>query len=161
MNQPSKYFQDHMPNNTCFGCGSKNHEGLQIKSYWDGEEAVCKWNSEEKYHGWKNILNGGVLATLIDCHTMCTAAAYAYKSEGRSYGSAPDYKYATGTLTVKYLKPTSNNSLLELRARVTEQRGKVTTVACDEYSEGIKTAEATVIAIRVFDSSKENNSVFK
>ena len=160
MTQSSKYFQDHMHANVCFGCGKDNHEGLQIKSYWDGDTSICKWTSEEKYHGWKNILNGGVLATLIDCHTMCTAAAYAYKLEERSLGSLPDYKYATGTLTVKYLKPTPNDKPIELRAKVTEQRGKVTTVLCDVFVEGLKTAEATVIAIRVFDSSKQTNSVF-
>lgn len=160
MTQNSKYFQDHIQGNVCFGCGNDNHEGLQIKSYWDGDTSICKWTSEEKYHGWKNILNGGVLATLIDCHTMCTASAHAYKLEGRSYGSSPDYKYATGTLTVKYLKPTPNDKPIELRAKVSEQRGKVTTVLCDVFVEGLKTAEATVIAIRVFDSSKQTDSVF-
>jgi len=149
-----------MHSNVCFGCGNDNHEGLQIKSYWDGDVAICKWISQEKYHGWKNILNGGILATLIDCHTMCTASAYAYRIENRNLGSTPVYKYATGTLTVKYLKPTPNNKPIELKAQVTEQRGKVTTVSCEVYCEGIKTAEATVIAIRVFDSSKGGSTVF-
>lgn len=156
----SKYFQDHMHGNICFGCGNFNNEGLQIKSYWDGDQTICKWHSDEKYQGWKNILNGGVLASVIDCHTMATASAHAYKLEGRTYGSKPDYKYATGTLTVKYLKPTPNDKEIELRAKVTEQRGKVSTIVCDVYADGIKTAEANVIAIRVVDSSVENDSVF-
>ncbi len=149
------YFQDHMPGNVCFGCGAENHEGLQIKSYWEGEESVCKWQPEEKHHGWKGILNGGILATLIDCHCMGTAMAHAYAAEGRELNTLPEYRYATGTLTVKYLKPTSNHDAVELRATVKSAKGRVTIVSCDTYSQGVKTAESEVVAIRVYDSSNE------
>lgn len=157
----SKYFQDHMPENVCFGCGH-NHDGLQIKSYWDGEVSVCKWTSDEKYHGWSKLMNGGVMATLIDCHCMGTAMADAYKREDRSLNSDPEYRYATGTLSVRYLKPTPN-TLVELRATVVEAKGKKTVLKCDFFSEsGEKTAEADVVAIRVFDGSNaEGKNVFK
>lgn len=156
----SKYFQDHMPENVCFGCGH-NHEGLQIKSYWEGDVSVCKWESEEKYHGWSKLMNGGIMATLIDCHCMGTAMADAYKREGRSLNTDPEYRYATGTLTVKYLKPTPN-TVVELRAHIVEVKGRKTVLKCDLLSEdGEKTAEADVVAIRVFDSSEGKETVFK
>jgi acyl-coenzyme A thioesterase PaaI-like protein len=155
-----KYFQDEMPGNICFGCGRDNHDGLSISSYWEGEESVCLWNSEAKYQGWKGVLNGGVLATLIDCHTMGTAMAYACKSENRALGSEPEYRYATGTITVKYLKPTLNDVPVELRALVVEMKGRKTVLKCTVYSNGEVTAIADVIAIRVFDSSEEKDSVF-
>ncbi len=157
------YFQDFIPGNVCFGCGNDNHQGLQIKSYWDGDISVCIWNSETKYHGWENLLNGGILATLIDCHCMCTATAAAYQAENRYLNTEPTYRFATGTITVRYLKPTSNDKPVELRAKVTEIKGKKVTLNCDVLSENIKTAEAEVIAIRVFDSSQSNeqNPFFK
>lgn len=155
MSKPD-YFQDHMPENVCFGCG-QNHEGLQIKSYWEGEEAVCKWQSVEKYHGWSDLMNGGIMATLIDCHCMGTAMAYAYKMENRSLDSEPVYRYATGTLSVKYLKPTPNQEV-ELRARVMEVKDRKTVLKCEFYSKEIKTAEAEVVAIRVYDSSKGSDA---
>lgn len=151
----SKYFQDHMPGNVCFGCGSDNPQGLQIKSYWEGDEAICTWHSKEHFHGWASLLNGGVMATLVDCHCMCTAMAYAYKIEHRELNTAPHYKYATGTLTIKYLKPTSNDHPVLLKAKVLEAKGRKTTVSCQIYSQDILTATAEVIAIRVFDSSKD------
>ena len=162
INSESKiYFQNNMPENVCFGCGSSNHEGLQIKSSWENEnqEAVCIWNSQEKYHGWANLLNGGIIATLIDCHCMGTAMAEAYKLENRALDSEPVYRYATGTLNIKYLKPTPNDKPIEIRAKVLEVKGKKVTLSCDVFSEGIKTVEANVIAIRVFDStnSKDGN----
>jgi len=148
-----------MPENVCFGCGIHNPEGLQIHSYWEGNESVCTWMPEEKYHGWEDLLNGGIIATLIDCHCMCTAMADAYRREERDLDSEPEYRYATGTLQIKYLKPTSTHHEVELRAIVTETKGKKTVLKCHFFSQGIKTAEAEVIAIRVFDSSQntENN----
>ncbi|MGB0522127.1 MAG: PaaI family thioesterase [Flammeovirgaceae bacterium] len=151
------YFQDFMKGNVCFGCGTENPDGLQIKSFWDGDEAVCIWESEEKYHGWKGLMNGGILATLIDCHCMGTAMAASYRHEGRDLASEPVYKYATGTITVKYLKPTPNDKPIELRAKVLEVKGRKVTLTCTSIIDGIVTAEADVIAIRVFDSSLTEN----
>ena len=155
--QKSKFFQDYMPGNVCFGCGIHNHQGLQIKSYWEENEAVCIWHSKEHYHGWPSLLNGGVMATLVDCHCMCTAMAHAYKIENRALDSEPHYKYATGTLSIKYIKPTSNDHPVELRATVKEVKGRKTTLDCSIYSQGVLTATAEVVAIRVFDSSKEES----
>ena len=156
----SKYFQDHMPENVCYGCGH-NPDGLHIKSYWEGEEALCHWESKEKFHGWSNLMNGGIMATLIDCHCMGTAMAHAYKQEGRHLDSQPEYRYATGTLNVKYLKPTPNTKVT-LRASILEVKGRKTVLRCDFMDEnGTKTAEADVVAIRVFDSSQDTSSVFK
>lgn len=157
----SKYFQDFMPENVCFGCGN-NPEGLHIKSYWDGDVSVCKWTSKEKYHGWSDLMNGGVMATLIDCHTMCTAMADAYRREERALDTMPEYRYATGTLNIKYIKPTPNREV-ELRAKVIEVKGRKTVLKCDFLDfEGNKTAEAEVIGIRVFDSSQQDgNNPFK
>ena len=154
------FFQDHMPGNICFGCGKDNHEGLQIKSYWEGDTAVCIWNSEEKYQGWKGVLYGGVLASLIDCHSMCTAMAAQYRHEGRSLDTEPIYRYATGTLTVKYLKPTLNNYPVILRAKATIHSPKKIEIDCQAYSNDELTAEAKVIGIKVFDSSRDNKGIF-
>ena len=155
------YFQDHMPGNICFGCGRENHDGLKINSYWEGEESVCIWHSKDKYQGWKGVLHGGILASIIDCHTMCTAMAEVYKREGRGLESFPIYRYATGTLTVKYLKPTPNDIPVELRATVEMIKGKKVVIKCKAWSEGALTAEAEVIAIRVYDSSEEREGVFQ
>ncbi len=144
-----------MLENVCFGCGIHNDEGLQIKSEWLGDIAVCDWMPEEKYHGWSNLLNGGIIATLVDCHCMGTAMAAAYRAENRSLLSMPEYRYATGTLNVKYLKPTSNLHPVRLEAKIVEEKGRKTTLTCEVFSQGVKTAEADVVAIRVFDSSQD------
>jgi len=94
MSAGSIYFQDYMPGNVCFGCGVDNPDGLQIKSYWDGDESVCNWESKPHHHGWPGLMHGGIISCIVDCHCMCTAMAHAYKVEDRVLGSEPHYKYA-------------------------------------------------------------------
>ncbi|MFK7904764.1 MAG: PaaI family thioesterase [Chitinophagales bacterium] len=156
-----KSIQDYMVGNVCFGCGKDNHDGLQIDSYWqENDEIVCVWHSQTKYQGWKGILNGGILASLIDCHCMGAAMAAVYKAENRNLDSQPVYRYATGTISIRYMRPTPNDKSIELRAKVLEIKGKKVTIHCDVWVERKKTAEANVIAIKVFDSSQESDSPF-
>lgn len=157
-----QYFQDYMQGNICYGCGTENKDGLHVKSYWEGDKAICIWHSQEKYQGWKDLLAGGVLASLIDCHCMGTAMADAYRREDRTLDSEPFYRYATGTMNIKYLKPTPNNIPIRLIAEIVEVKGKKTVLKCEAWSGETKTAESEVIAIRVFDSSdaESSNSMF-
>ena len=69
-------FQDQSFDCDCWGCGRRNDYGLGIKSYWSGNEAVCAWQPKT-FHiaGPRNVLNGGIIATIIDCHSICTAVA--------------------------------------------------------------------------------------
>ena len=90
----------------CWGCGRNNEHGLHIKSCWEGDEAVAHFLPEEHFTGHKGVLNGGIIATLMDCHCMGLAMAYAHKQEGREIGSQPLITYVTASLKVDYLKPT-------------------------------------------------------
>ena len=147
MAEQKEYFQNYMPGNVCYGCSVDNPNGLQIKSYWEGDEAICLWQAKSYHHGWPGLMNGGIIASLVDCHCMCTAMAHAYKIEGRSLDSEPHYKYATGTMTIKYVQPTSNDLPVLLKARVIEVKGKKTTLACEVYSGDQVTVTAEVIAL--------------
>ena len=159
------YFQDHMPGNICFGCGRENHEGLRISSRWlEGEDkqiAVCEFMANKRHQGWPGILNGGIIATVMDCHSMGTAMAEAYRSEGRSLDSEPIYRYATGTLNIKYLAPTPSDKPVIFKAWVMEQKGRKTTLICECWSGDTKTAIADVVAIRVVDTSKDDKTIFQ
>ncbi|NJL14845.1 MAG: PaaI family thioesterase [Microscillaceae bacterium] len=153
MSSSTLYIQDYMPQNTCFGCGVLNPEGLHIKSYWENDACVCDISRlDAKYQGFKGLLNGGILATLIDCHAMGTALSHAYHLENRPYGSLPLYMYATGSLQIRYLKPTPIDAPLRLLNRVQLVKDRKTVVISQIWAGAIQTAEAEVIAIRVFDS---------
>tara|TARA_B100000941_G_scaffold289079_1_gene267279 strand:- start:1287 stop:1772 length:486 start_codon:yes stop_codon:yes gene_type:complete len=153
-----KYFQDYMPGNVSFGCGTEHPEGLQIKSYWDGSIAIYQWQPEEKYRGWHKLLNGGIMATIVDCHGIGTAMAYAYKQEDSDIDSTPLYRYATVRLKINYYNPASTDGLITLRAQIVDHNQHKITKTCSLKSRDIITAEAEVIAIKVYESSKNNET---
>lgn len=143
--------QDVWPEATCYGCGPANTHGLRIKSYWseDGAEVVCAFRPRPEHNaGFPNVMYGGLVASLIDCHSIWTAIAHTYRAEGREHGSSPSISYVTGTLTVRYLRPTSLQGEVVLRARVTDLQSRKAAVECSLLSGGEVAAEGTVLAVR-------------
>lgn len=142
--------QDQLPHNHCWGCGPQNAQGLHIKSYWQGDAAICTFRPQP-YHaaGPTHVLNGGIIATLIDCHAVCTAIAAAYQAEGRPLGSEPLIWYVTGSLQVTYMHPTPLAAEVMLRARVVEQHGRKSRVLCQLFAGDQETVRGEVVAIRV------------
>jgi acyl-coenzyme A thioesterase PaaI-like protein len=142
--------QDQIGDNLCYGCGPANPDGLQIKSYYSGSEATCTFRPRSEHAaGPPHVLNGGILATVIDCHGVCTAIAAAYEAESRPIGSDPPLWYVTGSLTVDYLLPTPIGEPLVLRARVRESQGRKCWVVVEARSGDRDVARATVLAVRV------------
>jgi acyl-coenzyme A thioesterase PaaI-like protein len=145
--------QDRIPHNHCYGCGPDNPKGLQIKSYWDGEESICTYRPRpEQMAGPTHLLYGGTIASLIDCHSVCTAIANQYELEGREIGEGEPIWCATGTMTVKYLKAVPIDKPVTLVATISEASGRKTIVDCKVYSGEELVAEGDVIAIRVPES---------
>lgn len=136
--------------NYCFGCGRENPDGLHLKSYWNGTEAVATFHARPAFAaGPRHVLNGGILATVIDCHAVCTAIADAYAVEGRAMGTAPVLWCATGSLTIEYLRPTPIDAELTLRAHVEARDDKRRTVVVTVEAAGKERARARVIAVMV------------
>jgi len=150
-----KAIQDrwHELDSHCWGCGRSNDQGLQLKSFWDGDEVVATWQPEEYHMAFPGVLNGGTIATLIDCHSVNTANAAACKAEDREYDETPLSGYVTGSLSVKYLKPTPIDGPVSLRARVKEIKKRKITVTCSLFSGETECATGEVIAISVDTSN--------
>ncbi len=149
-------FQDLIPRNHCWGCGPDNQHGLRIKSYWCGDEAVCDWEPRTWHMaGPTHVLNGGIIATLIDCHSICTAIADAYRREGRPMDSEPLIWYVTARLDLTYRHPTPIDGHVTLRARVTETSPRKSLVTCTLVAEGEERARADVVAVRVSDAWRD------
>ena len=72
---------------------------------------------------------------------MGTATATAYRVEGRALGSQAYHRYATGSISVKYLLPTANTHPVTLRVQVIEIKGRKATLHCGTRSQGKETAE--------------------
>jgi len=120
-------FQDYYPDDYshCYGCGRLNEHGHQIKSYWDGNESICRFLPKEHYTGGKkDILYGGLIASLMDCHGAGTAAAAKVKEQGFEMKKGEMPRFVTASLKVKYLAPTPVNTELELRGIIKKISGR-------------------------------------
>src|SRR5690242_15848022 len=91
-------FQDQYPDDYahCYGCGRLNADGHHLKSYWEGEESVCRYTPDPKYTGgFPGFLYGGMIASLIDCHGAGTASAAKAREDGK-----PLSRFVTASLKV-------------------------------------------------------------
>ena len=149
-----KAFQDYYPENLahCYGCGSVNQHGHRIKTFWDGDESVTHFMPEPFHTAIPGFVYGGLLASLIDCHSTGTAAAAMYRSQGREMDSLPALRFVTGSLFVSYLKPTPMGKELEIRGRVKEIKGRKVVVESSVIVDGVVTATGEVVSIQMPDN---------
>lgn len=121
-------YQDDYAN--CYGCGRNNQHGLHLKSYWEGDECVCRHTPKSHYTGGvPGFLYGGMAASLIDCHGAATAAAAKARETGEPVG-----RFVTASITVDFAKPTPLGVELEIRGKVTEIKGRKVSVALSLYA---------------------------
>ncbi|MBE0638451.1 MAG: PaaI family thioesterase [Bacteroidales bacterium] len=146
-----KAFQDYYPDdfNHCYGCGGLNEHGHQIKSYWDGDEAVAEFTPKPWHTALPGYVYGGLIASLIDCHSTGTAAAALYRHAGRPMDSEPPFRCVTASLHVDYLRPTPIYGPLKLRATVEKIEGNRVTVKVNLYGGGELCAKGEVLAVAV------------
>jgi acyl-coenzyme A thioesterase PaaI-like protein len=148
MREPA--FQDQGAVHYCHGCGADNERGLQLKSYWDGDQGVAIWHAQPHHcGGTPENLNGGIIASLIDCHSLNLAIAQAYRAEQRDIGSRPRIGYVTANINISYVKPTPVHEPIELRARIIKLDGRKAWVNCTLSAGGEVRATGEVLGIRV------------
>ncbi|MBU0973179.1 MAG: PaaI family thioesterase [Proteobacteria bacterium] len=142
-------FQDYYPDDFshCYGCGRLNAHGLQLKSHWEGDESVALFQPEEKHMAVPGFVYGGLIASLIDCHCTGTAAAAAYREQGRAMDTHPCLRFVTASLHVDYLAPTPLASQLEVRGSVTEITPKKVVVDARVTADGKICAKGRVVAV--------------
>jgi acyl-coenzyme A thioesterase PaaI-like protein len=146
-----KAFQDYYPDDLshCYGCGRLNEKGLQIKSYWEGEESVCIHEPKPHYTAVPGFAYGGLIASLIDCHSTGTAAAAKYRVENRAMDTPPTLRFLTASLHVDYLLPTPLGVPLEVRGKVKEIKGRKVVIESTLSAGGNVCARGEVVAIQV------------
>lgn len=104
------------PKSECFGCGPSNSKGLRIKSIPEGDFVVATWSPEPHHEAFPGVLSGGIIGSLLDCHSNWTAAYEIMKFNKLDQPLC--------TVTAEYhvwlLRPTPTNAQLQLRAKATE-----------------------------------------
>lgn len=133
----------------CYGCGRLNEHGYQIKSYWDGEQALCIFQPQPYHLAVPGFVYGGLIASIIDCHSTGTAAAAAYEAAGREMGTKPDFRYVTASLHVDYLRPTPIDAILHIAAKANEISGRKVVVSSSVIVDDVETARGLVTVVQM------------
>ncbi len=133
------------PHNACFGCGPANDKGLHIRSMVDGDQVVASWRAEAHHEAFPGMLNGGIIGTLMDCHSNWTAA---WHLMNRSAADRPPCT-VTADYAIKLLRPTPTDGPIMLVAWVAESTDKKAVIEA-ELSAGGKvcaTCRGTFVAV--------------
>ena len=134
------------PEGRCFGCGPKNQDGLRIRSYDAGDgTVVTTWQPRPEHEAFEGFVNGGILGTLIDCHSNWTAINALLAKSGAS--EAPST--VTAEYSVQFLKPTPSDQPLRLFGRAVDVKSDRVTVETTVQVDDVVTAKgrATFVAV--------------
>ncbi|MBS3905093.1 MAG: PaaI family thioesterase [Simkania sp.] len=110
----------------CFACGMNNPDGLRIEWKIEGTSTSAEFIPDRKYQGWKGILHGGIIATVLDeamTRLACVVCGGALTAE----------------MTVRYVIPArigeplfikgeivkESRKIVEMRASLCDKSGKI------------------------------------
>jgi len=137
------------PQGRCFGCGPANAKGLRIRSFPAGggadDPVVATFQPEPHHEAFDGMVNGGILGTLLDCHSNWTALWHLMRRDGLE---APPFT-VTADFHVRLLRPTPSREPLQLEARAVASEGRRVTVEATVSAAGTVTAtcRGTFVAV--------------
>jgi acyl-coenzyme A thioesterase PaaI-like protein len=134
------------PRNACFGCGPANERGLRIRSFAKGSEVIASWQPEPHHEAFPGMLNGGIIGTLLDCHSNWTAA---FHLMNRNQLQTPPCT-VTAAYAIKLLRPTPTDEAITLAARVVESTDERAIVEAELTAKGkvCATCRGTFVAVK-------------
>jgi len=104
------------PKSICYGCGPANNKGLQIRSFLENGRLIAHWIPKPYHAAFENVLSGGIIGTLLDCHCNWAAAYALMKFKNSSAIPCT----VTAEYTIKLLRPIPMDTELFLEAFATE-----------------------------------------
>lgn len=138
--------EEYAPESICFGCGPANEKGLHIRSFAEGDKIVAEWSAEPHHQAFPGVLNGGIIGSLLDCHSNWAAAYHLMKKRGED--KVPFT--VTADFHVKLLRPTPIDGPITLKARVVESTDNRAIVEAELIAGGkvCDTCRGTFVAVK-------------
>jgi acyl-coenzyme A thioesterase PaaI-like protein len=139
--------ETYAPHSTCFGCGPSNEKGLRIRSIVQGDnEVVAEWKPLPHHEAFPGMLNGGIIGSLLDCHSNWTAAWHLMKKAGQDHPPCT----VTADYAIKLLRPTPTDGTVTLSAKVVESTDDRATIEATLSAKGKVTAtcRGTFVAVK-------------
>lgn len=143
--------QDRYPDDVahCYGCGRLNRDGLHVRTVWADGTGTARFTPRPHHVAIPGYVYGGLLASLIDCHGIGTAAAAAMERDGQRVGRDPSPRFVTASLRVDFLAPTPLGPELILTARPRDMGPRKILVDFEVAADGAVTVRGEVLAVRM------------
>ncbi len=134
------------PASRCFGCGPANAGGLRLRSFIEGNFVVANWRPADLHQAFPDMLNGGIIGTLLDCHSNWTAAWHLMQINGLATPPCT----VTADYAVKLLRPTPLDQPVTLRTSLLESAADRAVIGAELVSAGKTraTCRGTFVAVR-------------
>ncbi|MGZ3696558.1 MAG: PaaI family thioesterase [Bdellovibrionota bacterium] len=138
--------ETYAPHSTCFGCGPSNAKGLRIRSIVQRDEVVADWTPEPFHEAFPGMLNGGIIGSLLDCHSNWTAA---WALMNRAGAKSPPCT-VTADYAIKLLRPTPTDGPVHLSAKVVDATDDRATIEATLTAKGkvCATCRGTFVAVK-------------
>ncbi len=132
-------------------CGLPYLQDLHLRAEWDGKAGKGYFTTQSHHSGGaEGWVYGGLIASMIDCHSIATAIASTCQAEGREPSAQPKIQYVTRRLDVNFRFPTPVETELSLLAEVKEIKGTDVVISCSLFADDKVCAQAEVIAGRIW-----------
>jgi acyl-coenzyme A thioesterase PaaI-like protein len=132
------------PDLTCFGCGPANAKGLRLRSFPDDGAVVATFSPWPEHDNGLGYLNGGIIGTVLDCHSF---AAVTQEAERRGWhpevSAVPPY--VTAGLDIRFRRPAPLDEPSELTAVIAAADADEMTVEVELAWDGKPRATATAL----------------
>lgn len=135
----------------CYGCGRLNELGHQIKTRAVGDSTVTDFTPSPNHTAIPGFAYGGLVASIIDCHSTGSAAIYAMQDRNMPIEDGVEaLRFVTAHLEVDYLAPTPLETF-HLIGRLVEVKGRKVLVATELSVGGSVTARGSAVLVEIPD----------
>jgi uncharacterized protein (TIGR00369 family) len=133
----------------CFGCSPNNEIGLRLE-FWDaGEYVTAKWMPRKSLEGFRNVLHGGIQATLLD-----EIASWVVQTRCKTVG-------VTSSMDIKYRGPVLvSEGEITLRARIKEAGTRIAIIEAELLGNDGKLCASAVVKYFLFNAEKASEEYF-
>ncbi|MEA3511138.1 MAG: PaaI family thioesterase, partial [Actinomycetota bacterium] len=113
-----------------------------------GDDTVTEFTPEPFHTAIPGFAYGGLVASIIDCHSTGSAAIFQMQHAGKAVGSELSPRFVTAHLEVDYLLPTPLAEF-HLVGRLVEIKGRKVTVETELSVDGAVTAKGSAILVEI------------
>ncbi|MFH0735555.1 MAG: PaaI family thioesterase [bacterium] len=137
------------PDYNCFGCSPENKFGLQMSFFEEEDEVLSIWQPQPHFAGYKNVLHGGIISTLID-----EIAAWTVTGKLHLTG-------VTSKIEVKYLKPVFiDKGNITLKSKIVSNSHKLAEINVKIFDSNNTLCTIGTVFYYILDKEKTENLLF-